>query len=66
MKTKYFGAFDYFRIIAAALVVSIHAPAVPFLGDAGNLLLSGTFARLAVPFFFAVTGFSRIFRARLP
>lgn len=57
MKTKYFGAFDYFRIIAAALVISIHAPAVPFLGDAGNLLLSGTFARIAVPFFFAVTGF---------
>lgn len=57
MKTKYFGAFDYFRIIAAVLVISIHAPAVPFLGDAGNLLLSGTFARIAVPFFFAVTGF---------
>ncbi|MGN0670721.1 MAG: acyltransferase family protein [Oscillospiraceae bacterium] len=57
MKTNNFGATDYFRIIAAALVISIHAPAVPFLGDAGNLLLSGTFARLAVPFFFAVTGF---------
>ena len=57
MKTKYFGAFDYFRIIAAALVIFIHAPAVPFLGDTGNLLLSGTFARIAVPFFFAVTGF---------
>ena len=57
MKTKYFGAFDYFRIIAASLVIFIHAPAVPFLGDTGNLLLSGTFARIAVPFFFAVTGF---------
>lgn len=57
MKTKYFGAMDYFRIIAAVLVITIHAPAAPFLGESGNLLLSGVLARIAVPFFFAVTGF---------
>ncbi len=55
--TGYFGAIDIFRIVAAALVVAIHAPDVTFLGETGNLLLSGVIARLAVPFFFAVTGF---------
>lgn len=56
-KTDYFGAIDIFRIAAAALVVAIHAPDVTFLGETGNLLLSGVIARIAVPFFFAVTGF---------
>ncbi len=51
------GAFDWFRMIAAALVIAIHAPAVPFLSESGNLLLSGVIARIAVPFFFAITGF---------
>lgn len=57
MQTKNLGAIDLFRIIASALVVAIHAPAVSFLGESGNLLLSGVIARIAVPFFFAVTGF---------
>lgn len=52
-----FGAIDHFRIIAAALVVVIHTADIPFLGEMGNLLLSNVIARVAVPFFFAVTGF---------
>lgn len=52
-----FGAIDHFRIIAAALVVVIHTADIPFLGETGNLLLSNVIARVAVPFFFAVTGF---------
>lgn len=53
---KELGALDIFRLAAAALVVFIHAPAIPALGETGNLILSGALARIAVPFFFAVTG----------
>lgn len=51
------GAFDIFRVIAAALVIIIHTSDIPILGENGNLLLSGVTARIAVPFFFSVTGF---------
>ncbi len=57
MKNNNFGAIDLFRLIAAVLVIAIHVPAIPFLSEAGNLLLSQIIARLAVPFFFSVTGF---------
>lgn len=57
LNKKALGAFDWFRMIAAALVVAIHAPPITVLGDNGNLFLTGVTARIAVPFFFAVTGF---------
>ena len=57
MQKNDFGAIDLFRIIAASLVITIHAREIPFLGESGNLLLSGVIAKIAVPFFFAVTGF---------
>ena len=57
MQKNDLGAFDLFRIIAAGLVVIIHMKDFAFLGESGNLLLSGVIARIAVPFFFAVTGF---------
>lgn len=57
MRKNDLGAFDIFRIIAAALVIIIHTADIPFLGEDGNLLLSGVTARIAVPFFFSVTGF---------
>lgn len=57
MQKNAFGAIDLFRIVAAALVIIIHTADIPFLGESGNLLLSGAVARIAVPFFFAVTGF---------
>ena len=57
MQKNDLGAIDMFRIVAAALVIMIHTGDIPFLGESGNLLLSGVFARIAVPFFFAVTGF---------
>ncbi len=47
------GALDFFRIIAAALVVVIHAPSAD---GTLNLIFKGAVARIAVPFFFAVTG----------
>ena len=57
MQKNDLGAIDMFRIVAAALVIIIHTGDIPFLGESGNLLLSGVIARIAVPFFFAVTGF---------
>ena len=57
MRKNDLGAFDLFRIVAAVLVIKIHTGDIPFLGENGNLLLSGVIARIAVPFFFAVTGF---------
>lgn len=63
MKNNCFGALDIFRIIAAALVVAIHSPKITFLGEYGNLLLTGAAARLAVPFFFSVTGFFTDFKS---
>ena len=57
MQKTELGAFDIFRMIAAALVIIIHTADIPFLGENGNLLLSGVIARIAVPFFFSVTGF---------
>lgn len=47
------GALDFFRIIAAALVIVIHAPSAD---GTLNLIFKGAVARIAVPFFFAVTG----------
>ena len=57
MQKNDLGAIDMFRLVAAALVIMIHTGDIPFLGESGNLLLSGVIARTAVPFFFAVTGF---------
>lgn len=57
MQKNDLGAIDMFRMVAAVLVIMIHTGDIPFLGESGNLLLSGVIARIAVPFFFAVTGF---------
>lgn len=50
------GGLDIFRIVAALLVISIHTS--PFAGINENLdfFVTRIFARVAVPFFFMVTG----------
>gem|GEM_PF-5332883 len=50
------GGLDIFRIIAALLVISIHTS--PFSGISENLdfFMTRIVARVAVPFFFMVTG----------
>lgn len=51
------GALDWARPVAAALVVAIHTgPLSSFSADA-DFLLTSVLARLAVPFFFMVTGY---------
>lgn len=51
------GALDSFRPIAALLVIAIHTSPLWSVDETANLLLTGVFARVAVPFFFAVTGY---------
>lgn len=51
-----YGRLDQFRILAAALVVAIHtSPLASFSTDA-DFFLTRVLGRIAVPFFFMVTG----------
>ena len=53
-RTRY-GGLDLFRVAAALLVVANHTgPLLSFNGTA-NYLITDILARLAVPFFFAVS-----------
>ena len=50
------GGLDAFRLLAALLVITIHtSPLASFNGDA-DFFLTRVLARVAVPFFFMVTG----------
>ena len=51
------GGLDWFRPVAAALVVAIHTGPLLSWDTGVNYLLTDILARVAVPFFFAVTGF---------
>lgn len=54
---KKLGGLDYFKIIAAFLVIAIHtSPLASFNRDA-DFLLTRVVARIAVPFFLMVTGY---------
>lgn len=55
-KKEYIG-INYFKIIAAFLVIAIHTS--PFTSFNGNLdfVFTRIWARLAVPFFFMITGY---------
>lgn len=51
------GGLDYFRIAAAFLIVAIHtSPLASFNADA-DFILTRIIARIAVPFFFMVSGY---------
>lgn len=57
MKQCRLGGLDRFRPVAALLVVAIHTgPLLSWSRDV-NYLLCDILARLAVPFFFAVSGY---------
>ena len=56
MKTESLGGFDRFRVPAALLVIAIRpGPLLSLPGEATSLL-TGVVARIAVPFFFSVSG----------
>ncbi len=50
------GGLDLFRVAAALLVVAIHTGPLLSVDAEINYLITDIFARLAVPFFFTVTG----------
>ena len=56
MKTESLGGFDRFRVPAALLVIAIHTGPLLSLNGEANYLLTDILARIAVPFFFAVSG----------
>lgn len=57
------GAFDRFRLAAAVLVIAIHTSPLWSVNETCNFLLTGVFARIAVPFFFAMTGYFADFKS---
>ena len=50
------GSLDIFRVIAAVLVIAIHTAPLETISPAADFFLTRILARLAVPFFFMVTG----------
>ena len=57
MKTqKYYGWLDRFRLIAAFLVIAIHTSPLASFNGTADFFFTRVLARVAVPFFFMVTG----------
>lgn len=57
------GAFDRFRLVAAVLVITIHTSPLWSVNETCDFLLTRIFARVAVPFFFAMTGYFTDFKS---
>ena len=55
-KAEYVG-IDYFRMIAAVLVVAIHTSPLLSYNETADFVLTRVIARVSVPFFFMTTGF---------
>lgn len=51
-----YGGLDRFRILAALLVVTIHTSPLASVSEGADFFLTRVLARIAVPFFFMVTG----------
>jgi serine/alanine racemase len=56
-KQSEFGSLDYFRVIAAFLIVAIHTSPLTSVSETSDFLLTRVIARVAVPFFIMVTGY---------
>lgn len=57
MKQKNLGGIDYFKFIAALLVVAIHTSPLSSFSTDADFIFTRVLARTAVPFFFMVTGY---------
>lgn len=55
-RTKNYGGLDLFRPVAAVLVIAIHTSPLASFTAGGDFFLTRILARLAVPFFFMLTG----------
>lgn len=59
---KSYAGIDYFRLIAALLIVAIHTSPLASFSQTGDFILTRILARVAVPFFFMTSGFFLISR----
>lgn len=50
-KSKYYAGVDYFRLVAALLIVAIHTSPLATYNETGDFILTRIVARVAVPFF---------------
>lgn len=50
-------AFDIFRVVAAFLVVAIHVSPLETIDATADFIVTRAAARVAVPFFFMMTGY---------
>lgn len=55
-ETRTYGGLDAFKLAAAFLVVAIHTSPLTTFSPTGDFFLTRVLARVAVPFFFLVTG----------
>ena len=61
-KNESYSSIDYFRFIAALLIVAIHTSPLSSFSETGNFIFTRIVARTAVPFFFMTSGFFLISR----
>lgn len=54
---KSYRGIDYFRIIAAILIITIHTSPLSDVSSVGDFILTRILARVAVPFFMMTSGF---------
>lgn len=57
MKREKTGGLDYFKVVAAFLVVAIHTSPFSSFGGEADFIFTRIIARVAVPFFLMVTGY---------
>lgn len=56
-KNKDYVGIDYFRVVAAFLIVAIHTSLFASVSGTGDFIFTRIIARVAVPFFFMTSGF---------
>lgn len=56
-KYKNYTGIDFFRLIAAILIITIHTSPLASFSATGDFILTRIVARVAVPFFFMTSGF---------
>ena len=61
-RNKEYAGVDYFKLIAAFLVIAIHTSPLATYSEIGDFVLTRIIARVAVPFYFMVSGYFLISR----
>jgi len=61
-KNNNYTGIDYFRFIAALLIIAIHTSPIASFSETGDYILTRIIARVSVPFFLMTSGFFLISR----